>query len=223
MRAEVARGGVDLVIADSLAPASGPEPEHADAALGALLALRSLAVTVLCIAHVSKAQADTKAPSRPYGSVHIQNLARSVIEARGSEADDQEESTVSLYHRKSNQGRRQSPSALRFTFDPTGAIRVGAGEPDTGGASLAFQILDALQAGPLKSARLAEQLDSMPNAIRAAMSRLEKRNMVMRLGESGVGRGHETEWGLVDRKRTHKAQHAEHERALSGDQDEVPF
>ena len=30
LRTEVARGGVDFVIADSLAPASGPEPEHAE-------------------------------------------------------------------------------------------------------------------------------------------------------------------------------------------------
>jgi len=224
LRAEVAREQVEFVIADSLAPASGPEPEHADAALSALLALRSLAVTVLCIAHVSKQQADSKAPARPYGSVHIQNLARSVIEARGSEADDQEESTVSLYHRKSNQGRRQPPSALRFTFDPSGAIRVGSGEPDTGGAGLAFQILDALKSGAQKSAALAEQLDCTPNQLRAALSRLVKRSMVIRIGEPGTGRGNESQWALVDRKRTPEAQHQGDSRALSGDHDDtVPF
>ena len=146
LRAEVDRQSVDFVVCDSLAPASGPEPEHADAALSALLALRSLAVTVLCVAHVNKVQADATAPARPFGSVHIANLARSTIEARASEEEGQEgnASTVTLYHRKSNFDRRRPPAALRFTFDPAGPVRVSGGEPDAGGASLGFQILDAL-------------------------------------------------------------------------------
>ena len=224
IRAEVARGEVDFVIADSLAPASGPEPEHADAALSALLALRSLAVTVLCLAHVSKAQADAKAPARPYGSVHIQNLARSTIEARASEDDDRQDATVTLYHRKSNFGKRCPPAALRFTFDPAGPVRVSSGEPDTGGASLAFQILDALRQSARTSAALAEELDTTPSRIRAELSRLAKRNSVVRLNDPGVGRGKETQWARPDIKRSTEAQHDEPDRALSDhDDDAVPF
>lgn len=224
IRAEVARSDVDFVVCDSLAPASGPEPEHADAALSALLALRSLAVTVLCIAHVSKVQADSKAPARPYGSVHIQNLARSVIEARGSETDDQGESTVSLYHRKSNHGRRCPPSALRFAFDPGGPVRVSSGEPDTAGAGLAWQLLEALRLGPKKSAALAEELDCTANTLRNLTHRLEKRGMVIRLGTRGIGRGQESEWGLADTKRGIKRGSQDDDAALSDSGDEsVPF
>lgn len=224
VRGEVARQGVDFVICDSLAPASGPEPEHADAALSALLALRSLAVTVLCVAHVSKQQADAKAPARPYGSVHIQNLARSTIEARGDEAGDGDDVTVSLYHRKANQGRKQPPAAVRFSFDPDGAVRVSNGQPDTGGASLAFQLLDALKNGPRESAALAEELDCTPNTLRSALGRLEKRGMVLRLGESGSGRGKQSQWALIDRKRGEKRVNGEQPDALSeGPDDPVPF
>lgn len=225
LRTEVARGGVDFVIADSLAPASGPEPEHADAALGALLALRSLAVTVLCLAHVNKLQADAKAPARPYGSVHIQNLARSTIEARASEADDHAQATVSLYHRKSNHGPKMMPAALRFTFDPSGAIRIGPGTPDLGPTSVAFQLLEALRSGSKLSVALAEELDVTPATLRSTLSRLEKRGMVMRITDGGRGRGQETEWGLTDSKRGSKRDTPDRDATLSreDDDDRVPF
>jgi hypothetical protein len=209
IRAEVDRHDVDLVIADSLAPASGPESEHADAALTALQALRSLRVTVLCIAHVNKLQADSKAPARPYGSVHIQNIARSTIEARGEEG--QGETTVSFYQRKANRGgRSRPPSAMRFTFETSGAVTVSGGEPDTGGASLAFQLLDALKTGPKDSGQLAEELDSPPATVKKALQRLENRDTVVRLGDGHPGHGKKQQWALTDRKRdmnrdTHEA------------------
>jgi hypothetical protein len=198
VRGEVARHEIDFVIADSLAPASGPEPEHADAALSALVALRSLACTVLCLAHVNKLQADSKAPARPYGSVHIQNLARSTIEARGDEGDG--ETTVSLYHRKTNR-KKCPPGAIRFVFDASGAIRVSSGEPDTGGASLAFQILEALKSGPKKPGQLAEELDIVPATIKKALQRLENRDNVVRIGGESGGKSKEQQWGLAVRNR----------------------
>ena len=224
IRAECARQGVDFVIADSLAPASGPEPEHADAALSTLLALRSLAVTVLCVAHVSKLQADAKAPARPYGSVHIQNLARSTIEARGSEADDARVSTISLYHRKLNDGHRQPPAAVQLLFDPSGLIRVTSAQPDTGGATLAFQILDALQRGPQKAGQLAEELDVAPATIKKTLQRLEKRDRVLRVGDDDLGRSQERSWGLIDTKRDIKRDSQPTTVPLSSANDDaVPF
>jgi hypothetical protein len=203
VRAEVARQEVDFVVADSLGPACGPEPESADAAVTTLLALRSLAVTVLCIAHVSKQSAGTKAPARPFGSVYVQNLARSVIEARRSEAEGQDETdyTVSLYHRKSNHGRLCPLSAFRFSFEPGGAVLVTSGEPDTGGASLPFQVIEALKAGPKKPGQLAEELDAVPATVKKALQRLENRDMVVRVGGDAGGKSKEQLWGLAVRNR----------------------
>ncbi len=223
IRSEAARAQVDLVIADSLAPASGMEPEHADAALGALLALRSLEVTVLCIAHVSKVQADSKAPARPYGSVHIQNLARSTIEARGSESDDADESTISLYHRKSNQGRKCPPLAIKFTYEPGGGIRVGSGEPDSGGASLSYQILDALRGGARDSGQLAEELEANPATVKKALQRLETRDKVIRLGDSKTSRLEKQQWGRKDVTRDTTRDTEEQTVPSQGEDDAVPF
>ncbi len=200
IRCEVARHAVDFMVCDSLGPACGPEPETADAAVTTLLALRSLAVTVLIIAHVSKASAEAKAPARPFGSVYVQNLARSVIEARRSEALDATASAfvLTLYHRKSNHGRTLPPSALRFTFTASGALTVSRGEADPTGTSLAFQILQALHAGGQKPGHLAEQLDTSSDTVRRTLLRLEKQDMVMRIpGQDAGGRGKEQMWGLV--------------------------
>ena len=196
VRLEVARAGVDLVIADSLAPASGPEPEHADAALSALMALRSLAVTVLCIAHVSKVQADSKAPARPYGSVHINNLARSTFELRGMEGESADETLVSFFHRKSNNGPKQPPIAFRFRFEPDQSIRVTRGEPDVSGASLPYQVLTALRTGKASADELAEHLDANVRTIKSVLTRLDKQGKVTKLPSVSSGRGHKALWGV---------------------------
>ena len=154
-------------------------------------------------------------------SVHIQNLARSVIEARGSEADDQGESTVSLYHRKSNHGRRQPPSALRFTFDPTGPVRVAAAEADVAGTSLAYQILDALGRGPQEPGQLADELDAPPATVKKTLQRLERRDKVIRLEDRKIGGHKERLWGLVDTRRDTSRDTSE--ASVPADDNQVPF
>ena len=119
VRAEVSRLAVKLVVVDSLAPACGAEPEGADAVIRAMNALRSLGagVTRLVIAHVSHASATSQAPARPYGSVFVQNLARSTWELRASDENTSvDELVVGLYHRKVNRGRKHPPIGLRYTF-----------------------------------------------------------------------------------------------------------
>src|SRR5207249_841051 len=72
VKADVARLGAELVVVDSQAPASGIDPEGANAAVGFHSALRSLgpAVTRLVTAHVNaQAAAQTRGVARPFGSV----------------------------------------------------------------------------------------------------------------------------------------------------------
>jgi AAA domain len=225
IRAEVARQQVDFVVVDSLAPACGPEPETAGSVVPCLLALRSLATTVLIIAHVSKSAADAKAPARPFGSVFVQNLARSVIEARGSESEgDSRDLVVTFFHRKVNSGARRPPSALRFEFAPSGVITISPGSPDSSGASVPFRILQALKSGPKKPGQLAEELDEPAPSIKKNLQRLENRDAVMRIpGHEAGGRGKEQEWALVTNRDANRDTDPFAVPVCERDDDAVPF
>jgi hypothetical protein len=210
LRAEVSRLGVGFVVVDSLAPACGAEPESADAAIRAHNALRSLGpVTSWCIAHVTKAAADQRGPARPFGSVFVQNLARSVWEIRRSEEiQERDELRIALYHRKVNRGRLHAPIGLRFRFTPE-AITVHEADlaeaPDLLARSgVVNQVLTALRAGAKTVPTLAEELGIKPDTVSKTLRRLSKSDngRVVRLSPEGVtGRGAEALWGL----RTSKA------------------
>ena len=224
IRAEIDREHVDLVIADSLAPACGPDPETATVVVPVLGGLRSLAVTVIILAHVSKASTDTKAPARPWGSVFIQNLPRSTIECRRSDPTGDEQSYVlSLYHRKINEGRVQPPSALEMTFATSGAVTIRHARADGEGAGLSYQILELLRNGPAKPGQLAENLDAKPATITRTLRRLENAGKVIPITRTTGGRGKESEWGLVDTTRTENPDTSRESVRVHGDDDRVPF
>lgn len=195
LRTEVDRLGVGLVIVDSLGPACGAEPESADAAIRTLNALRSFApATRLVIAHVSKADIARNGPSRPYGSVYVQNLARSVWEIRRSD-DESKDLVLGLFHRKCNTGRLSAPIGLRFEFGEDG-IRLlpsDIGEqPDLlAKTSLTFQIQKTLTAGGRTVDEIAKTLDANPDTVRRTLNRLKEARKVVSLDNGRGGR-----WGL---------------------------
>jgi hypothetical protein len=198
IKAEVAEFGVELVIVDSLAPASGSEPEGSDAAVRTLDALGSLPCTRLVLAHVSKQMAeDPSRPARPYGSVFVQNLARSTIEAKKAEAVADDCMTVTYYHRKSNRGGLVRPFALEWMFDPSGAVGVRHAEPDLQTSGLTPRLLGALRYGQQTVAALADELGTPGDTIRKTLHRLENRGTVTRFSDSVGGRGKESLWGLA--------------------------
>lgn len=203
VQADVARLGVDFVVCDSLGAAGGDEPESADAAIRTLMALRSLDVTVVAVAHVSKMMADSGAPARPFGSVYVANLARSTIEARRQEtAGDDRELVISLYQRKSNTGPLSKPSALGFAFDHDGKISCHSAQVDMTRASLPARILDELRAGEKNAQELAEAMDATVGAVRARLGDLKNARKVIQLGDHLPGRGKKGMWGLPLTKRT---------------------
>lgn len=204
LRAIVARERVDLVICDSLGPACGAEPETAGAATQALNALRSCApATRLVIAHVSKMEADrTRGASRPFGSVYVANLARSVIEARRTESAEEQEFTLTLTHTKSNAGPRRAQTALRWIFDPEGYIGVMKGQPDLARAPLPARILAQLRGGAQTVQALAEDLEVSGEAVRARLNELRTVQKVVRLTDFGGGKAKKNLWGLMDTNRT---------------------
>ena len=203
LQAIVAREGIDMVVCDSLAPACGPEPEGADAAVRTMMAFRSLApATILVLAHVSKQAAESTGKARPFGSVFVQNLARSTIEARRQESGgDDGELVLSLYHRKCNIGRLAHASAIAFGFEADGGITIREERADAARLALPEQILECLSGQKLSVSTIAEETGASASTVRSTLARLENRGKVVRLSVASGGRGKETEWGRVDTKR----------------------
>ena len=204
LRAAVAQHQVDLVICDSLGPACGAEPETAGAATAALTALRSCApATRLVIAHVSKAEADrTQGHSRPFGSVYVYNLARSVIEARRGDTTEEREFTLTLTHTKSNTGPKRPQSAVRWLFDDEGYISIRKGDPDLARAPATAQIRAALRGGGLSVHQLHEETGLPKDQIRARLNDPRNANTFVRLSVHPGGKAKEPLWGLIDREHT---------------------
>jgi hypothetical protein len=180
VRAVIAEHQAGLVIVDSLAPASGAEPESADAAVRTLTALRSFGQTTrVVLAHVSKASADQRTgPTRPFGSVFVQNLGRSVWEVRSSQDEDSDEFRMALFHRKVNSGRLVSHPGLRFRFDAE-TIRLSSlditEEPElVVRASLVQRLRAALAKGAKTIPALARELGVKEDTIRKALVRHTK-------------------------------------------------
>ena len=161
-----------------------------------MTALRTLAPAArLLLAHVSKASADASGPARAYGSVFVNNLARSAWELRRAREDDgADDLVVALHHRKVNRGKLHPPLGLRFCFGPE-AVRVEASDlgdrPELlAGTSLGYRLRTALAHGARSTADLAEELDATVDTVRRTLNRQAKRGGVVRLGDN---------WGLAAR------------------------
>jgi hypothetical protein len=198
VRREVAQHHVDLVLCDSLGPACGAEPESADAAVRTLNALRTLTGTTrLVAAHMSKTAADqTKGAARPFGSVYVQNLARSVIEVRRDDLQEPQQLGLTCYHRKANSGSLQPAAGFRFYFDDLGYITVRTADADLTRSPLLTQIRTALLPGHSTVKNLSRLLDYPPPTIKKVLQRLENRDIVTRITGTHGGQGKETLWGL---------------------------
>jgi hypothetical protein len=178
LRAECARLGVTLVGVDSLALASGHEPESADAAVRSLNTLRTLgpSVTKAVIAHVNKLMADQRGAARPFGSVFVQNIPRSTWEIRRTSEDTGDDLLMGLYHRKVNRGRLLPAKSLRFHFAPDRiTLRAGtlADAPDLlGRATIRQRIKVMLATGKLSTEELAEALSEKTTTTRKTLERM---------------------------------------------------
>ncbi len=200
IRTEVARLKPALVIVDSLAPACGMEPEGTDASIRTFNALRTLASARLVLAHVSKAHADLKGATRPFGSVFNMNLPRNVWELRRAEEDGDGILTVGAYHRKTNRGRLLPPFGLRFEFDKMKTRILSADLTQDEGlrarAGLTHNLRTLLRSGGQTIAQLAEELGAKEDTVQKAMYRLEKAGVVVRVGDIKPGPGKPLVWGL---------------------------
>jgi hypothetical protein len=200
LRSEVAKLGIVFVIIDSLGPALGSEPEAADSTIRTFNAMRELApATRLVTSHVSKTEADRRAGSaRPYGSVYVQNLARSVWEIRRAE-EDGNELTIGLFHRKVNRGRLHRPIGMRFVFEGD-VIRVLGHDVGTEPgllvrASLSYRITQILRGGTQSTKQIAEAAEATEDATRQALNRMKHKRKVVRIEDQTSGKA--ARWGLA--------------------------
>jgi hypothetical protein len=113
---------IALVLVDSVASACGSEPEKSESASRYYNALKSIGVTSLSIAHVTKSQGAPQ--DKAFGSVFWHNLARNTWNLQGEEeAQDelamiagQKTKQLGLFHRKSNNSSRAFPIAMKLTY-----------------------------------------------------------------------------------------------------------
>lgn len=195
LHAEISKLKVGLLIIDSIAPACGAEPESADSVIRAMNALKSLPCTRLIVAHISKAGADQNSPGRPYGSVFLWNLARSVWEIKKAHEDEEDILPLGLFQRKCNYGRLHAPMGIRFEFAPWG-ISIERHDPMErqefqGHLSLSRRIQAALKGGSMTTAEVAKHIDCSPDSAGRILRRLREGGKII-----DFPRGKEKVWGF---------------------------
>ncbi len=197
--AERSRLGNPFTIVDSYVPAAGAEPESAEAAKSYFNALRLAPIgTSLTLAHVTHLTAGQQSgAARPWGSVFMRNIPRSVYEVRRS--DDDDGLIVGFYHRKHNLGKRLPPLGLRFDFSDGGLVRMTtrdlADEPSLlARTNAAYQILHVLASGAKDVDEMHEDTGLKPATLRGTLKRLKRAGKVIRLDEVRAGKS--GVWGL---------------------------
>lgn len=134
----------------------------------------------LCAAHVPKSAiaADPKAdPLGPFGSVFFANLCRAswLVKKQPGASDDVV--TVGLFPQKQNDGSRQRPAGLEFTFSD---MRIAVHQVDLAGVDgladklpLRTRIRHFLHDGPRTYAQIAEALGAKVDTVIKAIGRNE--------------------------------------------------
>ena len=109
----VAKSQIQLLIIDSLAAACGSDLYVPETPIRLFAALRSLRVSSLILAHVSKNEDKGKSI---FGSVFFGNFARSVWEMKKAQEVGDAVIRIGLYQRKHNLGPLHRPIGLKLTF-----------------------------------------------------------------------------------------------------------
>ena len=160
---------IEFLVVDSAAPAV-VEPESAVATTEYFKTLRSLRVTSLTIAHVTKATKD----EYPFGSSFFRNLPRSNFRVRASR--ELEHVVIGLKHTKSNNGRRIPDMGFQFEFDGDNRVVIEPAQvrdvPELAqGLPLRERINGLLLRGPRSVEHLAEELEQTEGNVRTTLNR----------------------------------------------------
>ena len=179
---------INLVIVDSLASASGDEPEKAAPITAFFMSLRSLRVTSLTLHHVNK-------ENKLYGNIYIFNQARNIWEIKKSQEEDTASLNVGLYHRKANNGRLFRPLGFKLDFAETSVhvTRKDVMEDSelAQHATIRDQLRAALLHGAMSVAELTEETKGKAGSIKAALNHYKA--LFIPVHQDGA---REISWGL---------------------------
>jgi DNA-binding NarL/FixJ family response regulator len=194
----VSENQIDLAIVDSQMAATGYGPDQAQVASQFYNALRSLRCTTLTLDHVSKEDWKSSDSVGPYGSVVKYNRSRSQFEIKKSQDAGDDFIELSLIHRKHNEGKLLRPIGIRIKFNENAGGQLEsvtfescdvADNPELSRMlPLSFQIKNLLREGPLTMKEIVEMLDKSEDVIKTTLSRMVKREAIVKLPEH--------KWGL---------------------------
>jgi hypothetical protein len=145
----------------------------------------------VCAAHVPKSSLNPDAKTEPtaFGSVYFTNLARMAWNVTKQPSTD-DLVTIGLFPKKQNDGPRQKPVGIEFSFEPTAiAVRpvdVATVDGLAERLPLRERIMRALHHGPKTYAQLADELDPKVDSIIKTSKRSDAFTRVP--GEGGVYR-----------------------------------
>jgi hypothetical protein len=199
----VERHDISMVIIDSGADACGGRPQDEGFVLQYFNALSRLpaTVTTVTICHVTTDTEGKAVTLRPFGSKFWHNRARRTWYVHRASEEESDEMDVGLQNRKTNDGAKPAPIALRVRFDgDSGPVTFAREEyrqvEAFEGELSVYERISVLlgRVGALGTSALAEQLGVKEPAVRAVLRRYEGRSF-MRM-QKGGGRGNAAVWGL---------------------------
>lgn len=162
-----------LLVVDSIGWSAHGPLVNDDVAADYFRALRDLGLPSLLVHHVSKA-GDTH---RPFGSAYWHNGARMTWYAElAGNAAGSNVTTITLLNRKWNDGPVFGPRGLAWTFQSDGGVTVTLGDAPTAdlddvSVPLRVRIRQALRAGAMTVAELADDLGAKPDTITRTLTR----------------------------------------------------
>jgi AAA domain-containing protein len=188
---------IGLILVDSVASACGAEPEKAEAAAQYYNALKSLNITSLSIAHVTKTEGAKQ--DKAFGSVFWHNLARNTWNIQGEEDPEEEKISLSavmgeksrqlgMFHRKYNSGPKSPPINMRITYGVNN-VRFEEGKPDywNKDKKLETRIVTALKlnGGRTKNELEEDLLDVSPKTLKNMLSIMKQKGTIVKDADRG--------------------------------------
>jgi DnaB-like helicase N terminal domain/AAA domain len=171
---QVAELGVQLVIVDSVAMASGGDLASPDAAIHLQRALRMIGGASLVLAHTSKAMQEGGQEKTAYGTVFFRELARNVWELQRANGDHPVR--IALHQKKNNFGPTHPALGFEVTFTPE-SVQVTSCNPEEepefeDRLPIPSRIRNLLEDGSERTARdIADELTVKLGTIKSALSR----------------------------------------------------
>jgi hypothetical protein len=187
--------GANILIIDSLGPASGGDLNASEPALRFYAALRQLNRTSIIPAHTAKNQIGKRSV---FGNIFYENLARNIWEVTKEEDEDSDSPLQHIALRQTKSppfAPHHKPMAFEFDFDEdterTRIRKYDANKLDVvqQKKSLPIKILDALKRQPSTEEGIAETTGESKSSIHTVLYRLKDRKKVTKSGDL---------WGLIE-------------------------